>query len=201
VKQTDLAETERLGAIYEPYYFSTDFRLLVRASVPVNTLIPAVRRRVRELDPVMPVDHFKTLQTCIDESLVTRRSPAILAALFAGVALLLAALGTYGVLAYAVAQRRREIGVRMALGALPAQIARLFLGLGLRLLAAGLLLGGFGAWAAGRAKQSLLFQVPSFHAPTFAGTAIVLCAVTWIACLLPAWRAARVDPMEALRHE
>ena len=115
--------------------------------------------------------------------------------------MLLAAIGTYGVLAYAVAQRRREIGVRMALGAMPRQIGRQFLSLGLRLLVVGALLGCLGAWAAGRAMQSILFQVPSFHMPTFVGTAVVMSVVTLIACLLPALRAARVDPMEALRCE
>ena len=119
----------------------------------------------------------------------------------AGVALLLAAIGTYGVLAYAVAQRRREIGVRIALGAMPEQIGCQLLSLGLRLLAAGTLLGGFGAWAAGRAMQSILFQVPSIHLPTFAGTAVVMSLVTLMACLVPALRASRVDPMEALGSE
>src|SRR6185436_9339011 len=91
VKQTDLAETQKLGAVYEPYSFSTDLRLLVRASVPVNTLISSVQKRVREIDLEIPIENFKTVQTYIDESLIARRSPAILAGLFAAVALLLAA--------------------------------------------------------------------------------------------------------------
>ena len=201
VKQTDLSETHKLGAVYEPYSFSTDLRLLVRASVPVNTLIPSVKKRVREIDPEIPIENFKTLQTYIDESLIARRSPAILAGIFAGIALLLATIGTYGVLAYAVAQRRREIGVRMALGAVPDQIARQFLLFGLRLLAMGLLLGCVGAWAAGRAMQGVLFEVPSFHIPILAGAAIAMGLVILIASLLPAIRAARISPMEALRHE
>ncbi len=201
VKQTDLAETHKLGAVYEPYSFSTDLRLLVRASVPVNSLIPSVKKRVREIDPEIPIENFKTLQMYIDESLIARRSPAILAGIFAGIALLLAAIGTYGVLAYAVAQRRCEIGVRMALGALPDQIARQFLFFGLRLLAMGSLLGCAGAWAAGRAMQGVLFEVPSFHLPTLAGAAVVMGLVTLIASLLPAIRAALISPMEALRYE
>ena len=201
VKQTDLAETHKLGAVYEPYSFSTDLRLLVRASVPVNSSIPSVKKRVREIDPEIPIENFKTLQMYIDESLIARRSPAILAGIFAGIALLLAAIGTYGVLAYAVAQRRCEIGVRMALGALPDQIARQFLFFGLRLLAMGSLLGCAGAWAAGRAMQGVLFEVPSFHLPTLAGAAAVMGLVTLIASLLPAIRAALISPMEALRYE
>jgi len=141
------------------------------------------------------------MQARIDESLVARRSPAILAGIFAAVALLLAAIGTYGVLAYAVSQRRREIGVRMALGALPRQIGRQFLSLGLRLLVVGTALGMLGAWAAGRAMQGILFNVPSLHAGTLFGTVLVMGIVSLVACLLPAWRASRVDPMEALRTE
>ncbi len=201
VKQTDLTETHKLGAVYEPYSFSTDLRLLVRASVPVNTLIPSVKKRVRNIDSEIPIENFKTLQTYINESLIARRSPAILAGIFAGVALLLAAIGTYGVLAYAVAQHRREIGVRLALGAMPKSIARQFLLVGLRLLAIGSLLGCVGAWAAGRAMQGVLFEVPSFHMPTLVATAIAIGVVTLIASLLPAIRAARISPMEALRHE
>jgi predicted permease len=201
VKQTELAQSQKLGAVYEPYSFSTDLRLLVRASVPVNTLIPSVQKRVREIDPEMPIENFKTLQMYINESLIARRSPAILAGIFAGVALLLAAIGTYGVLAYAVAQHRREIGVRLALGATPERIARQFLVFGLRLLAIGTLLGCVGAWAAGVAMQGVLFEVPSFHMPTLAAAAIAIGLVTLIASLLPAIRAARISPMEALRHE
>jgi ABC-type antimicrobial peptide transport system permease subunit len=201
VKQTDLAETEMLGAIYEPYSFSTDFRLLARAEVPVETFIPALQQRVRDIDPEIPIANFRTIQTYIDESLVTRRSPAILAGVFAGMAMLLAALGTYGVLAYAVTQRRREVGVRMALGAMPQQIARQFLLFGLRLMGVGLLIGCLGAWAAGRAMQGILFEVTSFHLTTFAVTALVMSLVTLFATLLPALRAARIEPVEAMRNE
>jgi predicted permease len=200
-KQTDLAETQKLGVVYEPYSFSTDLRLLVRASVPVETLIPSVQKRAREIDPEIPIENFKTLQTYINESLIARRSPAILAGIFAGVALLLAAIGTYGVLAYAVAQRRREIGVRLALGAMRETIARQFLSFGLRLLAMGSLLGCVGAWAAGHAMRGILFEVPAFHIPTMVGAAVAMGLVTLIASLLPALRAARISPMEALCHE
>ena len=201
VKQTDLAETEKLGAVYEPYSFSTDLRLLIRASVPVHTLVRPVKDRVRQIDSEIPIENFKTLQTYIDQSLVARRSPAILAGIFAGVALLLAAIGTYGALAYAVAQHRREIGVRLALGAMPKRIAHQFLLLGLKLLGIGSLIGCFGAWGAGRAMRGVLFEVPSFHAPTLVVAAIAIAVVTLIASVLPALRAARISPMEALRHE
>ena len=111
------------------------------------------------------------METRIEESLITRRSPALLAGIFAGVALLLAAVGTYGVLSYAVAQRTREIGIRMALGAQRGQIGKQFLSLGLRLLsAAGTILGLIGAWLAGKAIQSVLFDVPILHVAILLGT-------------------------------
>jgi ABC-type antimicrobial peptide transport system permease subunit len=117
------------------------------------------------------------------------------------IALLLTAVGTYGVLSYAVTQRRREIGVRIALGAQPQQIRRHFLALALRLLAAGTLLGLIGAWLTGQAMQALLFQVPPLHVATFAAAAGVIAVVSLIACLLPAHRAARISPMDALADE
>ena len=125
----------------------------------------------------------------------------MLAALFSAVALLLAALGTYGVLAYAVGQRQREIGVRMALGAHPQQILTQFLGLGAILLLIGLLLGLAGTWATGLAMQSLLYGVGPMNLAVLAATALVLTLVVICALYLPARRAAHVDPLVALRAE
>jgi ABC-type antimicrobial peptide transport system permease subunit len=125
----------------------------------------------------------------------------LLAAIFAAVALLLASIGTYGVLSYAVAQRTREIGIRMALGAQREQIRTQFLSLGLRLLAVGTALGLFGAWFTGRAMQSILFGVPALPLGALLSTAFVITAVSLVACFIPARRASRVDPIEALRTE
>jgi ABC-type antimicrobial peptide transport system permease subunit len=105
------------------------------------------------------------------------------------------------VLSYAVAQRRREIGLRMALGARPDQVRSQFLGLALRLLVAGMTLGVLGAWMAGRAMQALLFQVPGLHPATLAVTVGVMGVVSVAACLVPSQRAARIPPMEALAEE
>ncbi len=110
------------------------------------------------------------METRISDSLVTRRSPALLAALFSAIALLLTAIGTYGVLSYSVSQRRREIGVRMALGAQPSQIRAQFLSLALRLLAVGSILGIFGAWLAGSAMQTVLFHVPAAESRNSCGS-------------------------------
>ncbi len=201
VKHTDLAETKHLGAIYVPLTHSIKLQVILRTAVNPASLAPTVQRLVRQLDPVLPMDNFRTMKSRIDDSLITRRSPAVLAVVFAAVALLLASTGIYGAVAYAVAQRRREIGVRLALGALRQQIGRQFLSIGLRLLVAGGVLGLIGAWAAGRVMQSILFEVPPVHSATLAITFIIMIVVTLLACLLPAMRASRIDPMEALRSE
>src|SRR6185437_5729195 len=107
-------------------------------------------------------------------------------------------IGTYGVLSYAVAQRRREIAVRMALGARPSEIQRQFLLLALRLLAGGGILGFFGAWVTGRAMQTILFHVPAHSSAILAGSASVIAVVALAACLLPAHRATRISPIQAL---
>jgi len=147
------------------------------------------------------VADLRSMQAYVDESLVARRSPAIFAGTFAAIALLLAAVGTFGVLSYAVSRRQREIGVRMALGAQAAQIQRRFLLAGLRLVAAGVAFGLLGAWACGRAMQGVLYDIRPMNGAALAATAAVLGAAAVPACLLPARRAARVDPAAVLRAE
>ena len=203
VKQTDLADTNALGAIYFSYkdYSSTGFSVIVRTALPPEALTSILQKTVLSLDPALPVDNIKTMATVVDDTLVSRRSPALLAGAFALVALLLAAIGTYGVLAYAVSQRRREIGVRMALGALPQQVLKQFLTLGAKLLLAGVLLGLLGAWLAGHAMQSVLFGVGSLHPGVLAATAATMALVVLLATFIPSNRAMRVSPIEALRDE
>ncbi len=204
VKQTELTESQGQGAIYLPYVHRTgDTGVFVVASTSQSpeAFAETLRKLVRETEPELAIDDIRSMETLMADSLMARRSPALLAGIFAGVALLLAAIGTYGVLSYAVAQRTREIGIRMALGAQRGQIGSQFLSLGLRLLAAGTILGLLGAWFAGRAMQSVLFDVPALHLATLFVTALVHAAVSLIACLIPARRATKVDPMIALRAE
>jgi predicted permease len=203
VKQAGLVEDEAQGAVYYPFGHRMDHTLwlVVRTSLPPESLGDALRKAVRAVDPELPVTDVRSMDTRIADSLVTRRSPALLAGLFSAIAVLLTAIGTYGVLSYSVSHRRREIGLRMALGALPSQIRDQFLGLALRLLAAGMILGLVGAWLTGKAMQSILFHVPALNLTTLAGAAAILGAVSLIACLLPSGRAARISPMEALAEE
>jgi predicted permease len=203
VKQAGLTEDEAQGAIYYPYVFRTDDRIFVavRASLPPESLALALQKVVRQVDAEIPVSDLRSMENRIADSLAARRLPTLLAGLFSGIALLLTAIGTYGVLSYAVAQRRREIGVRMALGAQPRQIRIQFLSLSLRLLGGGTLLGLIGAWQAGRAMRTVLYHVPALNLAILAGTTCVTAVVCLAACLVPSQRAARVSPMETLTEE
>jgi len=203
VKQAGLTDNEAQGAIYYPYAFriGDSVFVAVRTSLPPESLALTLQNVVRQIDADVPVSDLRSMDTRIADSLIARRSPALLAGLFSGIALLLTSIGTYGVLSYAVAQRRREIGVRIALGAQPGQIRIQFLSLSLRLLTAGTVLGLIGAWQAGRAMRSLLFQVPPLNVAVLAAAACVTAAVCLAACLLPSQRAAQISPMEALAEE
>jgi predicted permease len=201
VKQAGLTDDVAQGAIYYPYAFhGEDFFVAARSSLPPELLGLTLQEVVRGVDPDLPVNDVRTMEARVADSLADRRTPALLAVLFSGIALLLTAIGSYGVLSYAVEQRRREIGVRMALGAQPGQIRNQFLFIALRLLAYGVVLGGIGAWLAGRAMQSVLFRVPSFDPEILSGAAIVMALVSIAACLVPSYRAARTSPVEALRE-
>jgi putative ABC transport system permease protein len=149
----------------------------------------------------VPVAGITTLDTIVRESIDQPRFFAMLSAAFAALALTLAAVGLYGVLAYVVSRRTTEIGVRMALGATTSEVFRLVIGEGLRLTAVGLLFGVAGSIAVGRLLTTMLFGVGPADPRVFAGTAAVLVAAAALACVIPARRATRVDPMVALRAE
>ncbi|HVO80630.1 MAG TPA: ABC transporter permease [Terriglobales bacterium] len=156
---------------------------------------------IRSVDANLPLYDFKTMEQRVDDSLLGRRFLLVLLTIFAGLALLLAALGLYGVITYTVRLRTRELGIRMALGAQPGDVLRLVLGKGARLAAIGLALGVFATFAVGRTLSSLLFQVSLFNPVTLLLTALILSSTVLFASYLPARRAAKVDPVEALRYE
>jgi predicted permease len=203
VKQADVTDSERQGAVYFPFEHRLDgsFFVVTRTAREPASLGTMLAKIVRRLDPELPVDGVRTMDARVADSLIARRSPALLAGIFACVALLLAAIGTYGVLSYAVAQRRREIGVRLALGAQPRQIGGQFLSIGVRLLGAGTVLGVAGTWMAGRLMQRVLFEVPALHPASILATAAVMSVVSLVACLVPARRASMVDPLIAMAAE
>jgi predicted lysophospholipase L1 biosynthesis ABC-type transport system permease subunit len=200
MKQAGLTDADAQGAVFYPYSarLDGDLFVIVRTSGRPESMASTMRQAVRSVDAELPATDIQTMETRIADSLVSRRSPALVAAVFSSIALLLTAIGTYGVLSYAVAQRRREIALRIALGARPDQIRRQFVSLAVRLLAAGTAIGAAGAWLSGTAMQTLLFHVQPLHPVTLAGTAIVMALVCVAGCLLPSRRAARISPMEAL---
>jgi predicted permease len=203
VKQKSLTDTEPRGAIYYPYtqYFMRNYFLVVRTQLPAETIGATLAKMIRAIDPEMPLTDLRTMDARIDESLVLRRSPALMAGIFAATALLLATIGLYGVMAYAVAQRTKEFGVRMALGAQAKDVLGLVFTQGIRLAAVGLAIGALGALALTRSLSTLLFGVKPDDPLAFCGVAALLALVAAFACLLPARRATQVDPIVALRSE
>jgi len=200
-KQAGLTDTASTGAVFFPYAdrFDTELFLVARTLLAPESLASSMRQAVRDVDADLSVSDLRSMDTRIADSLVARRSPAVLAGIFSALALLLTAIGTYGVISYAVATRRREIALRIALGATPGRMGREFVSLSLRLATLGSAAGLAGAWLASGALRTLLYSVPPMHAPTLAVTAATLCALSLAACVLPAVRAARVSPAEALR--
>ena len=203
VKNINLAD----AVTKESYYFS--FRqqslpngfLVVRAAVSTGGLVQPVRDAVLRADPEQPVYDLRTLDERIAISLESRRAPMVLLALFSAVALVLAAIGIYGVLAFAVAQRTGELGVRMAIGAQRGDIVSMVLRQGARLVALGLGIGVVAALVGGRALSTQLYGVDATDPVTLLLVVGLLAAVAFLACWLPARRAAGTDPMIALRHE
>jgi ABC-type antimicrobial peptide transport system permease subunit len=164
-------------------------------------LAPALRQAVAELEPGVPVGRVRTLEGLVDDSAARPRFVTGVLAAFAAAAVLLGAVGVYGVVAFAVARRTREVGVRVALGATPAAIGRMVLRDGGRLAAAGVVVGLAGAVAAGRVVRGYLFGVGAVEPGVLVLVPLLLVVVTLAATALPARRAARVSPLEAIRDE
>ncbi len=175
--------------------------VVARATREPGSLIAAVRGQVQALDRDLPVYNIKTLDEYLVLSVAQQRFQTLLLAIFAGLALLLVAVGLYGVMAYSVAQRTHELGLRVALGAQTRDVLRLVVAHGLGLTLAGVVIGVAGALALTRVMKTLLYGISATDPLTFLGVAALLIAVALLACYLPARRATKVDPMVALRHE
>ena len=203
VKQAGLTEATPPGSVYFPYsqIFIRNYYLVARTTLPPESLGATLGKIIREIDPDVPLTDLRTMEMRIDQSLATRRAPALMAGLFAFTALLLATIGLYGVMAYTVSQRTTEFGIRLALGAQPSDVLRMVFGQGARLAAIGLTLGVFGALLMTSTLSSLLFNVKPNDPQTFLGVALLLASIALLACWLPARRATKVDPMIALRAE
>ena len=175
--------------------------LLLRTSAPTQTLERTLRQLAASIDPTQPVYDVRSMQERVAETWAAPRLMAFLLGTFAGLALLLAVVGIYGVMAYNGERRTREIGVRLALGARRRQIVQMMLNQGIRMLGIGLLIGFAGALAASRVLRSLLYEVSATDPTIYAGVAVVLALAAAFACWIPARRASRVDPMITLRAE
>ena len=204
----DVKHNQSLSRDYEPEYYMPhaqiplgSMSLVLRASNDPRGLAGAIQREVQALDKDIPVYRIKTLEQYLGVAVAQPKFNALLLALFAGLALLLTAIGLYGVMAYSVIQRTQEIGIRIALGAQTGNVLKMVLRQGLKLTAIGLALGLAAAYALTRYMQSMLFGVKATDPATFAAIALLLIAVAIVACWIPARRATKVDPMVALRSE
>jgi putative ABC transport system permease protein len=181
--------------------YSNALMLAVQTEGKPDGLAGAIREQVHALDADQPVSNVRNISELVGRALSAAKFSLLLLGLFAGVALVLAAVGIYGVMSYAVTQRTHEIGVRMALGAQPGDVLRMVIKQGMRLATAGIAVGVVGAWALTRLMASLLFGTSATDRLTFALIALLLGGVALVACWIPARRATRVDPMIALRYE
>jgi len=192
--------------IPEAYYpesqdTSSELVLVVRAANDPQGQVPAIRKALHGLDNDLPWYGVQTLPEMVSQSSREKRFVALLLALFAAVALALASVGIYAVVSYSVSQRTREIGIRMAFGAEVRKVLGMVLSAGLRLVIAGVAVGLLGAWALSRYLTSILYAVRATDLSTYILAALQMAAVALVACLVPARRATKVDPMAALRHE
>lgn len=201
--KTDGLDADTPVQVFEPVHQwqTNSYSLAVRTSADPAALATTLRAAVRQIDPAQPVHTIKPMAQLVTESLAQRTFSLVLIVVFAVVAVALAVIGLYGVIAYGIAQRTREFGVRLALGATARDVIGLVLRQGLGLIGAGLALGLLGAFAAVTLIQSMLFGVNAHDPLTFLAIPLLLGAVALLACLIPARRATRIDPVIALRAE
>jgi len=175
--------------------------VVIRTAVPPSSLASTVRKEIRSWNKNIVIGKLAPAEDLLAESVTVPRFYMLLVLAFAALAIILAAVGLYGLLNYSVTQRTHEIGVRMALGAERGDVLEMILKQGLTLILTGVVLGVAGAWASTRALESLLFQVHPRDAATFGGACLVLIVVGLLACYIPARRATKVDPIVALKYE
>jgi putative ABC transport system permease protein len=183
--------------VHFPWYT----QYVVRTTLPPQSLVEPVRKAVQRVDPDQPIANISTLDDYARRSMRGRTIMLTLLSLFAGVALLLACIGIYGVMAYSVGQRRREMGIRIAVGAATRDVLRLVIGDGLKLVLLGLGLGAIGAFFASQILASQLYEIDRLDPTVFTGVSFILLLSGALACFLPARRATRFDPITALRAE
>ncbi len=189
--------------MYVPYtqdVFSSMW-VVVRGKGDPTQLSAAARQTVRDIDNGLPAFAMTPLADVVSESIAQRRFSMLLLGVFAAIALVLAAVGLYGVVSYTVSQRTQEIGLRMAIGAQRRDVLRLVVGGGMKLAAIGAIIGVAGALALSSVVATMLFELTPFDPASYSATAVVLLAVAMLACYVPARRAMRVDPIVALRQE
>ena len=175
--------------------------VIVKASSDPNQLIASVRQAVKAIDPDQPIYSPRTMGDIRAESVAPERLNLTLLGIFAGIALVLAIVGIYGVMSYSVTQRTHEIGIRMAIGAQRRDVFKMILGQGMKLALIGIGIGLVGAFALTRLMASMLFGVEPTDATTFGAISVLLTVVALLACFLPGRRATRVEPTVSLRYE
>jgi putative ABC transport system permease protein len=196
-------DDDKSAAMYVTYAQSPSefISIVVKGAVDPQTMQQAIDRQVRQIDPDQALTNVQTMEKIKSDSVAPMRLRTTLLGVFAGIALLLSAIGIYGVISYSVAQRTHEMGVRLALGARGGDILRLVVGSGMLLAAIGLVIGLAGSLALTRLLNSLLFGVKATDPATMVTVAAMLAGVAMLACYVPARRATKVDPMVALRWE
>jgi putative ABC transport system permease protein len=175
--------------------------MAIRTAAEPAGLIPAIRREIWSEDNDLPLAHISTLEQLLSKTIAQRRFNLLLLGLFSGLALVLAVVGIYGVVSYAVTQRTPEIGIRLALGAKEGDVRKLVIRQGMIPVVAGIAIGLSGALALTRLMKSLLFGISATDPLTFVGLSLLLIVVALVACWIPARRATKVDPLLALRYE
>jgi predicted permease len=187
--------------VYWPFDTQGRAFLTVRATIPPERLIPSITQIARQIDPAITPEHAGAMRELVSEAISPRRFQTVVLSIFAGIAVFLALVGLYGLMAYAVKQRTAEIGIRIALGASARQVLGMVVGKGLALAAAGLAIGLASAFAITRLVRSWLYGVTPTDPVTFLFVPAMILAVAFAACLIPAWKATRIDPVTALRYD